>query len=60
MSLFAELKHRNVIRVAMAYAVLGWVLPEVSSVVMPAFGAPEWVMKVIGVSSLIVTFVEIR
>ena len=47
MSLFAELKRRNVIRVAVAYAVIGWLLTEVSSVVLPTFGAPDWVMKVL-------------
>jgi TolB-like protein/Tfp pilus assembly protein PilF len=47
MSLFAELKRRNVIRVAVAYAVMGWLLTEVSSVVLPTFDAPEWVMKVL-------------
>jgi len=46
MGLIAELKRRNVFRVAATYAVVGWILVEVSSVVMPTFGAPEWVMKV--------------
>jgi TolB-like protein/predicted Zn-dependent protease len=30
----------------MAYAVVGWVLVEVASIVLPTFGAPDWVMKV--------------
>ena len=47
MSLIAELKRRNVIRVAVAYAVMGWLLTEVSSVVLPTFSAPDWVMKVL-------------
>ena len=46
MGLIAELKRRNVVRVAATYAVVGWILVEVSSVVMPTFDAPEWVMKV--------------
>jgi len=46
MGLIAELKRRNVFRVAATYAVVGWILVEVSSVVMPTFDAPEWVMKV--------------
>ena len=47
MSLIAELKRRNVFRVAAAYAIVAWLLIEVSSVVLPTFGAPEWVMKVV-------------
>ncbi len=46
MGLIAELKRRNVVRVSATYAVVGWILVEVSSVVMPTFDAPEWVMKV--------------
>jgi len=45
MSLFAELKRRNVFRVGAAYAVVGWLLVEVASVVLPTFKAPEWVMQ---------------
>jgi hypothetical protein len=46
MSLIAELKRRNVFRVGVAYAIVGWLLVEVASVVMPTFKAPEWVMQV--------------
>ncbi|NNL94788.1 MAG: hypothetical protein HKO64_04135 [Xanthomonadales bacterium] len=45
MNLFSELKNRNVIRGAIAYAALGWLLVEVGSVVLPAFGAPEWALR---------------
>ncbi len=31
-SFFGELRRRNVVRVAVAYAIVGWVLIEVSSV----------------------------
>jgi TolB-like protein/Tfp pilus assembly protein PilF len=47
MSLIAELKRRNVFRVGAAYAIVGWLLIEVASVVLPTFEAPEWVMKVL-------------
>jgi len=47
MSLFAELKRRNVFRVGGAYAVVGWLLVEVASVVLPTFKAPEWVMQAV-------------
>jgi TolB-like protein len=45
MSLFTELKNRNVIRAAIAYAALAWLLVEVGSVVLPAFDAPEWILR---------------
>ncbi len=45
-SLFRELKRRNVVKVAVAYIVVGWILIEASSVLMPAFGAPDWVFRI--------------
>ena len=45
MSLIAELKRRNVFRVGAAYGIVGWLLVEVASVVLPTFKAPEWVMQ---------------
>ncbi len=45
MSLIHELKRRNVFRVGAAYGIVGWLLVEVASVLLPTFGAPEWVMK---------------
>ena len=45
-SVWGELKRRNVVKVAVAYAIVGWVLIEVSSVLLPTFQAPEWVMRV--------------
>jgi TolB-like protein/Tfp pilus assembly protein PilF len=47
MSLITELKRRNVFRVGAAYGIVGWLLVEVSSVLLPTFGAPDWVMKVV-------------
>jgi TolB-like protein/tetratricopeptide (TPR) repeat protein len=47
MALMTELKRRNVFRVGVAYAIVAWLLIEVASVVLPTFGAPEWVMKVV-------------
>ncbi|MEY2576482.1 MAG: hypothetical protein QOF80_1969, partial [Verrucomicrobiota bacterium] len=32
---FAELKRRNVYKVAVAYAVVGWLVIQISSTVMP-------------------------
>src|SRR5947209_297823 len=42
---FAELKRRNVYKVAVAYAVVGWVVIQVSSTVLPTFHAPEWAVQ---------------
>jgi TolB-like protein/Flp pilus assembly protein TadD len=43
---FAELKRRNVYKVAIAYAVVTWLLIQVASILFPTFDAPGWVMKV--------------
>ena len=47
MSFFSELKRRNVIRIAIGYAVASWVLVEVLSVLLPTFDAPEWVLRAV-------------
>ena len=47
MSLLAELKRRNVLRVALAYLVLAWLLVQVASILLPTFEAPAWVMRVL-------------
>jgi TolB-like protein/Tfp pilus assembly protein PilF len=44
---FAELKRRNVYKVAVAYAVVAWLLIQAASIVFPTFEAPAWVMKVL-------------
>jgi len=45
MSLFAELKRRNVIRVGGAYVVVAWLLIQVADILLGNFGAPDWVFK---------------
>ena len=42
----AELKRRNVYKVAIAYAVVAWLLIQAASILFPTFEAPGWVMKV--------------
>ena len=42
---FAELKRRNVYKVAVAYVVVAWLLIQAASIFLPAFDAPPWVMK---------------
>ena len=44
---FAELKRRNVYKVAVAYAVASWLLIQAASILFPTFEAPSWVMKVL-------------
>ena len=46
MKLFEEIERRSVFLVAGAYAVVGWLLTEVSATVFPTFEAPAWVLKV--------------
>jgi hypothetical protein len=41
-NLFAELKRRNVIRMAGLYLVGAWLVVQVAGTVLPMFGAPEW------------------
>ena len=43
MSLFQELKRRNVFRVGIAYAVAAWLLLQVADVLIDNIGAPDWV-----------------
>jgi TolB-like protein/Flp pilus assembly protein TadD len=43
---FAELKRRNVYKVAVAYAVIAWLLVQAASILLPTFEAPPSVMKV--------------
>src|ERR1041385_1627027 len=42
---FAELKRRNVYKVAITYAVVAWLLVQAASIFLPAFDAPSWGMK---------------
>ncbi len=41
-----ELKRRKVYRVAVAYAIVAWLLIQAASILFPTFEAPTWVMKV--------------
>jgi hypothetical protein len=42
---FAELKRRHVDKVALAYAVVAWLLIQIASILLPALDAPAWVME---------------
>jgi adenylate cyclase len=41
-SVWRELKRRNVVRVATAYCVVGWLLVQVADTIFPALRLPEW------------------
>ena len=45
-SLMAELRRRNVLRVAATYAVVAWIIIEAGSVLLPTFGASESAFKI--------------
>jgi len=45
MSFIAELKRRNVIRMAGLYLVGAWLIVQVSSTVLPMFDAPTWLPR---------------
>ena len=47
MSLYSELKHRNVFRVAIGYIVSSWLLMQVADLVLQNIVSPEWVMQTI-------------
>jgi adenylate cyclase len=47
LSLFTELKRRNVLKVSMAYLALGWLVVEVANTVTPLLDLPRWLPKVV-------------
>src|SRR3954466_13328221 len=46
-SFFAELKRRNVYKVAVAYAVAAWLLIQVATQVFPFFEIPNWAVRLV-------------
>jgi TolB-like protein/Tfp pilus assembly protein PilF len=46
-SLWGELKRRNVVRVAIAFAVVSWLILQLTDVLMPILALPEWVGKLV-------------
>jgi TolB-like protein/cytochrome c-type biogenesis protein CcmH/NrfG len=47
MLLVSELRRRSVFRVAAAYLVVGWLLTEVLTTILPTLGAPEWASRAV-------------
>ena len=46
-SFFAELKRRNVYKVAVAYAIVGWLLVQIATQVFPFFEIPSWAVRLV-------------
>ena len=44
---FAELKRRNVYKVAVAYAIVGWLLVQIATQVFPFLEIPSWVVRLV-------------
>ena len=44
---FAELRRRNVYKVAIAYAVVAWLLMQVASQIFPFFDIPNWAVRLV-------------
>jgi hypothetical protein len=48
-SIFEELRRRNVVRVGIAYAVVSWLLIQLAGTLEPALLLPDWVDRVVTV-----------
>src|ERR1041385_9352707 len=46
-SVFAELKRRNVYKVAVAYAIVGWLSIQIATQVFPFLEIPNWVVRLV-------------
>src|SRR5712675_2561193 len=44
---FGELRRRNVYKVAVAYAVVGWLLIQVATQVFPFLEIPNWTIRLV-------------
>ena len=53
MNFFAELKRRNVYKVAVAYAVVAWLLIQVATQVFPFFELPNWAVQMVVLAMVI-------
>ncbi len=44
---FAELKRRNVYKVAVAYAIVGWLVVQIATQVFPFLEIPSWIVRLV-------------
>ena len=42
-----KFKHRNIAKVATAYAVVGWLMLQLIEIILPTFNAPQWIAQTI-------------
>lgn len=47
MSIFNELKRRNVFKVGIAYVIVAWLVAQVLQLVFESFGTPSWAIKTV-------------
>jgi TolB-like protein/Flp pilus assembly protein TadD len=52
-SFFSELKRRNVYKVAVAYAVVGWLMVQIATQTFPFFDIPNWAVRLVILSVVI-------
>jgi len=53
MSLFSELRRRNVFKVALVYGLASWMLIRLVHNLHPLFGLPHWIEKLVGLMLLV-------
>ena len=46
-TVWERFKHRNIAKIATAYAVVGWIMLQVIEIVLPTFNAPQWIAQTI-------------
>src|SRR6266478_6519348 len=44
---FAELKRRNVYKVAVAYAIVGWLSIQIATQIFPFLEIPNWIVRLV-------------
>ena len=44
---FSELRRRNVYKVAVAYAVVGWLIAQIATQIFPFLEIPNWIVRLI-------------
>ena len=56
MKFFAELKRRNVYKVAVAYAVIGWLLVQIATQIFPILEIPNWAIRLVIRAAIVIGF----
>ncbi len=53
MSLFSELRRRNVFKVLLVYLIAGWLIVKLLHHLHPLFGLPHWIEKLVGLMLIV-------